>query len=86
MDGAELRAVVLRIINELSRDAPSSALQPGSVLQRAQKTLGINQLKDEQALLTFFYDLFRLGYLSWGHNLSNATPPFATSQTSGELR
>jgi len=76
MDGAELRAVVLRIIDDLLQDAPTSALQAGSVLQRAQRKLGISQLKDEQALLTFFYDLFRLGYLSWGYNISNADPPF----------
>lgn len=76
MDGAELRAEVLRIISEVSRNAPTSALQSGLVLQRAQQSLGINQLKDEQALLAFFYDLFRLGYLSWGYNISNANPPF----------
>jgi hypothetical protein len=27
-------------------------------------------------LLTVFYDLFRTGYLSWGHNLPNPNPPF----------
>jgi len=26
--------------------------------------------------LTHFYDLFRIGLMSWGYNLSNPAPPF----------
>jgi hypothetical protein len=76
MDGSELRAAVLQIIDQLLRDFPTSYLQSGAVLQRAHSKLGINNLDDEQALLAFFYDLFRTGYLSWGFNLSNPSPPF----------
>jgi hypothetical protein len=74
MDGAELRAVVLQIVEELS--TRHTNLSAGAVLQRAQDRLGIRGLKDEQALLTFFYDLFRIGYLSWGADLANGAPPW----------
>jgi hypothetical protein len=73
MDGAELRSVVLQIIDEVSARL---ILQPGSVLQPAIRKLGIRTARDEQALLTFFYDLFRIGYLSWGGDMANPSPPF----------
>ena len=73
MDGAELRSVVLQIIDEVSARL---ILQPGSVLQPAIRKLGIRTATDEQALLTFFYDLFRIGYLSWGGDMANPSPPF----------
>ena len=73
MDGTELTNVVLQTIEDLSKEY--TYLQSGAVLQRAQKKLGINKLEDEQALLAFFHDLFRIGYLSWGYNLSNPSPP-----------
>jgi hypothetical protein len=76
MDGSELRAVVLQTIDHLLSEYPNSYLQSGAVLQRAQTKLGINKLQDEQALLSFFYDLFRVGYLSWGYNIANPSPPF----------
>ena len=74
MDGAELRAVVLQVMDELSKQYTN--LQSGAVLQRAHSRLGIQVKKDEEALLTFFYDLFRIGYLSWGADLANPSPPF----------
>src|SRR5215813_442625 len=76
MDGSELRAVVLQTIDHLLKEYPTSYLQSGAVLQRAQTKLGINKLQDEQALLLFFYDLFRVGYLSCGYNIGNPSPPF----------
>jgi hypothetical protein len=74
MDGSQLRAIVLQIIDELSTQYTS--LQSGAVLQRAYSRLQIQRKTDEEALLTFFYDLFRIGYLSWGCNLANPSPPF----------
>jgi hypothetical protein len=44
MDGAELRAVLLQIIDELSKQY---VLQPGAVLQRAVTKLGIQKQDDE---------------------------------------
>ena len=77
MDGAELRAVLLRVVDELSRQDRGS-LQAGVVLQQAARHLGLHRrgIEDQQALLAFFYDLFRTGYLSWGMDLANQAPPF----------
>jgi hypothetical protein len=69
-----IRNVVLEVIDELSKEYGS--LQSGSVIQRAAQKLGSRSREAEQALLASFYDLFRSGYLSWGHDLSNPAPPF----------
>jgi hypothetical protein len=74
MDSAELRTVVLQMIEELSKQ--HRLLQSGSVLQPARSKLGLKGIEDEQALLAFFYSLFRTGYLSWGGDLANPNPPF----------
>lgn len=75
MDGARFRAVLLEVVADLSRQY--SHLQSGAVIQHAARRLGITRnLGEEQALLTFFYDLFRTGYLSWGTDLANEAPPF----------
>ncbi len=74
MDGAQIRAVLLEVVDGLSKQ--NTYLQSGGVLQEATRRLGTRDLDTEQALLTFFYDLFRTGYLSWGYNLANPSPPF----------
>lgn len=74
MDGAQIRAVLLQVVDDLSKQ--NTYLQSGGVLQEATRRLGTRKLDTEQALLTFFYDLFRTGYLSWGYNLANPSPPF----------
>lgn len=71
-DGQAIRRVLLEVIKENAEH-----LQTGSVLHSASE-----RLRNEygsfsgQALLTLFYDLFRMGHLSWGYNLSNPDPPF----------
>lgn len=87
INGQEIRRVLLEVINEYSgRD---SSFQSGVVLGEAQRRLNIrNNLEMEQALLTFWHDLFRSGYLAWGYNLSNPNPPFChlTEQGRATLR
>ncbi len=74
MTGEEMRAVLLDIVRQR---ADSHTLQAGAVIGEAAERLGIrNDLRQEQALLTFWSDLFRTGYLAWGYNLSNIDPPF----------
>lgn len=73
--GQEIRRVLLEIIAEYS--AKGGSFQSGSVLGEAERRLNIrNNLELEQALLTFWHDLFRSGYLAWGYNLANPNPPF----------
>jgi hypothetical protein len=56
-------------------------LQSSTVLEAAAQRLGIagisrHDTERQQALLTFWHDLFRTGYLAWGFDLSNPAPPF----------
>src|SRR5438445_13598037 len=75
VDVAAIRSVLLEVIDGLSREY--SHLQASSVLQKAVGRLANRRdLQTEQALLASFYDLFRTGYLSWGHDLANPAPPF----------
>jgi hypothetical protein len=75
MDGEQLRRTLLEVVRELG-SRRDSTLQSASVLEESAKRLGIRGVDQEQALLTFFGDLFRIGYLAWGYNLINAAPPF----------
>jgi len=76
IDGNQMRKVLLEVINEHAQIGPGY-MQSGSILREASKRLGIGRNTElEQALLTFWYDLFRTGHLSWGYDLANAEPPF----------
>ena len=72
--GMDIRALVLEVVDELVRKYDS--LQAAGVLQEASRRLPRRDREAERALLTAFYDLFRTGYLSWGHDLPNPSPPF----------
>jgi len=69
-----IRSVVLEVVDALWKEY--GHLQSGSVVQRAAQRPGPRSRESEQALLASFYDLFRTGYLSWGHDLANPAPPF----------
>jgi len=75
MDGEVLRRIVLEIVAEMSKRGAS--FQASGVLGEAARRLGIGQnVNQQQALLTFWSDLFRTGYVAWGYNLANPSPPF----------
>src|SRR2546428_13817928 len=75
VDVAAIRSVLLEVRDGLSREY--SHLQASSVLQEAVGRLANRRdLQTEQALLASFYDRFRTGYLSWGHDLAIPAPPF----------
>lgn len=63
MDGELLRQTVLEEVARLS--TRGLELQSGSMLQAAAGRLGISchNIEHQQALLTFWHDLFRTGYL-----------------------
>jgi hypothetical protein len=74
-NGEEIRRVLLEVIRDQSCSDPS--FQSNTILREAQTRLGISHnVSLEQALLTLWHDLFRTGYLAWGYNLSNPSPPF----------
>jgi hypothetical protein len=58
------------------------------VLTRVSCRLSIvNDIEQEQLVLAEWYALFNTGYLSWGHNLNNNSPPFChvTARGKGAL-
>src|SRR2546425_870640 len=76
LDYGQIRSILLEVIEGLQQQQYSS-LQSGGVLQRAIEKIGRSGgVQTERALLRCFYDLFRVGYLSWGHDIANPSPPF----------
>jgi hypothetical protein len=76
VDVSAIRSALLEVIGDLSSQYDN--LQSSSVIQHAARKV-LNRQPDrqvERALLASFYDLFRTGYLSWGHDLANPAPPF----------
>lgn len=74
MGEVDIRALILEVVEELVRKCDN--LQTAGILQEASRRLPRRDRDAERALLTAFYDLFRTGYLSWGHDLPNPSPPF----------
>jgi len=74
IEGRAIRQVLLEVVSDL---AARDQLQQGIALSEAAQRLGIRgNRRDEQALLTLWFDLFRNGQLAWGLNLANQNPPF----------
>ena len=76
VDVSGIRSALLEVIGDLSSQYDN--LQSSSVIPHAARKV-LNRQPDrqvERALLASFYDLFRTGYLSWGHDLANPAPPF----------
>src|SRR5260370_22525551 len=77
-DPGTIRSVLLEVIDNLVSEHKN--LQAAGIIQRASRKLPRQQdMQAERALLASFYELFRTGYLSWGHNLSTPRRRFATS-------
>lgn len=77
-DGKSLRTALLQTVKNLSM-TNSHDLETGVILADVEKRLDLrnrNNLEEQQALLSFWHDLFRTGYLSWGYNIDNPNPPF----------
>jgi hypothetical protein len=75
INGQSLQKVLLEVLNEMGNQGPGQ-FQQNSVLSEASKRLQLRGMELEQVLLTYWYDLFRNGYLAWGYNLTNPDPPF----------
>lgn len=75
MDGQAIRATFLEVLAEYERIGPGY-FQSTPVLREVSRRLSAQQRTDQQAVLTFFGDLFRNGQLAWGYDLANPDPPF----------
>ncbi|MBM4066111.1 MAG: hypothetical protein FJ266_10810 [Planctomycetes bacterium] len=75
MSANDIRKVMLEVISEFSKREHS--FQSQSVLDETAKRLNVrNNIALEQAILTFWQDLFISGQIAWGYNLCNPNPPF----------
>ncbi len=74
----DIRETFLTVISEQSADAGADGnLQTNSLLPEVGRRVAARgNIELEQAILSQFQELFRTGYLAWGHNLSNPNPPF----------
>jgi hypothetical protein len=74
----EIRQVLLEEIKTAQPRTPlDGSLQQNTVLTQISRRLNIiNDLELEQVVLAEWFGLFNTGYLSWGHNLNNPSPPF----------
>ncbi len=75
MNENKVRKAILEAIEKQARGRQS--LQQISVLRDAAAQLSAD--RDEalqEAILTYWYDLFRSGHLAWGKNLMNPDPPW----------
>lgn len=74
----EIRQVLLEEIAAAQPRHPlDGSLQQNTVLARVSQRLNIiNDIELEQVVLAEWFGLFNTGYLSWGHNLNNNSPPF----------
>jgi hypothetical protein len=75
MDHNQIKKVLLEII---AKECPSGTGQSGGILQKIEKILNIshNDEEEQQAVLTVWNDLFRIGLLAWGLDFCNPDPPF----------
>ena len=81
MNDQDIRSILLEIVAEqdeyIRQDPTRGSLQQGTILQEVERRVGWSRSRNgQEAILTYWYDLFRTGILSWGYNLSNPNPPF----------
>jgi hypothetical protein len=69
-----LRETLLTVMNEYS--GTSGFFQTRPILAEVAKREGLHGDAQEQALLTLWGDMFRLGVVATGYNLSNPEAPF----------
>lgn len=77
INGQQIRKALLEAIDKFVNSV--SSLQDNSVFTEVRQKLNIANSHDidiEQAILTYWHDLFRMGYIAWGYNLDNPSPPF----------
>ena len=83
ISGATIRQVMLEVVNEYSSKGPGY-FQQGVMLHEVANRLGAKGNEElARAILSFWNDLFRQGYLGWGHNLDNPDSPFVHLREQG---
>ncbi len=74
---SKLLEKVFQIAKELASRGPGWAQQNTVLSEVAKQVPGARIDQNvQQRILTCWHDLFRLGRLSWGHNIDNPDAPF----------
>lgn len=75
---ADIREMILNIVEARQPKKPGDqSLQQGEILDSVWQQLKKDRRSyPDEEILTEWYDLFRAGYLSWGHNLANPSQPW----------
>lgn len=77
INGLDVRTILLEVIQEMNPRDVTQNLQSNGILRETLTRLGVSRnIPQEQAVLTEWSDLFRTGFLAWGYNASNPSPPF----------
>lgn len=85
VSNTSIREVMLEVVHELSSRG-SGYFQQGEILDQVATRLGVRKDQDREtecAILSFWNDLFRYGYLGWGSNLTNPDAPFVHLREQG---
>lgn len=72
--GGILRTVILTECERSMRARHS--LVSKTILHSVYSQLNLYDADDQQALLTYFGDMFRVGYFAWGMDINNPDPPW----------
>lgn len=75
IDINKIQRTLLEVIDERASQGPGM-FQTRPILEQVRTDLSIRSREDEQALLVFWHDLFRIGYLAWGYDIANPVAPF----------
>ncbi len=74
IDASRLRNTLLETVGGLSKN---HKLTTGLILGKMGENVGLPFVRQHaEELLTYLYDLFRTGHLSWGMNYENPDPPW----------
>jgi hypothetical protein len=74
IDGSQLRNILLETVAGLAKELK---LTTGQILAKVGEKAGLPFVRQNaEELLTYMYDLFRTGHLSWGFNYENPDPPW----------
>jgi len=72
INAGQLRNIVLETVGELAK---KEKLTTGRILAKVGEKIGLPFVRQHaEQLLTYLYELFRTGHLSWGLNYENPDP------------
>ncbi|HHF0510944.1 MULTISPECIES: hypothetical protein [Vibrio diabolicus subgroup] len=85
INGLDVRTTLLEVVEGKDPKNPESNIQAPEILREAKTRLKIGRDNiQERIVLTEWYELFRVGLMSWGFNFDNPNPPFCHVTSRGQ--